>query len=207
MPPGSASALQPRRDVHAVAGDIVPVDHDVAHVDAQSGTSMLLIGAAAPASRLAIVALDRRSPLPAPATALANSASSRRRSIFTMRPSCDAIAGSIDFAARSEAQPLERARVVALHHARVADHVGDHDRRTGDASIVLQLADSSHLVPRTASLHAPRRRCDASNGKPNDPPRSSRRMAIDRRVSYASKVPPPGHVGLASAKALDPGVV
>ena len=44
MPPGSARAFQPRRDVHAVAVDVVALDDDVAEVDTDAKANALVLG-------------------------------------------------------------------------------------------------------------------------------------------------------------------
>ena len=44
MPPGSASAFQPRRDVDAVAEDVVALDDDVADIDADAKLDAPVLG-------------------------------------------------------------------------------------------------------------------------------------------------------------------
>ena len=78
--PRLGQRLEPRRDVHAIAGNVVAVDHDVAQVDADPVVDALV--ASMPALRSPIVRWIA-SPASNAATALGNSARRPSPAVFT----------------------------------------------------------------------------------------------------------------------------
>ena len=118
-------ALDARRDVDAVAEEVVALDHHVAEIDADAELHRLRRPAALPlASAMARCSSAAHSTA---LTALPNSTSSPSPISLKMRP---LMPGD----ERREHVPAalphrgERARLVALHQPAVADHIGGEDR-------------------------------------------------------------------------------
>ena len=97
MPPGSARFLQARRHVHAVAEDVVTVDHDVADMDADAELDAL-VRVRSPILRSAMPRCTSTAQRTA-STTLSNSTSRPSPVVLTRRPRCSAIFGSTSVAA------------------------------------------------------------------------------------------------------------
>ena len=89
---GFGQRLQPRRDVDAIAEDVVAVDDDVADIDADAELDALVGGT--PALRSAMPRCTSTAQRTA-STTLANSSSRPSPVVLTMRPPYSAIFGSI----------------------------------------------------------------------------------------------------------------
>ena len=124
--PRFAQALDPGRDVDAVAIDGAALDDHVAEVDADAVADAALLrqrpGLAPAIARWISTAASTAS------TTLPNSTMAPSPLRSTKRPPCRARSGSITLLAQP-LQPGEGAGLVALHEPAVADHVRRHDGR------------------------------------------------------------------------------
>jgi len=115
--------LQPRGDVNAVAEDVLPVDHDVAEVDADPPTHLAVVGKLGVERRdrllhlgRALNGLDRTGKLAQDAVAGgAGDAAAMLRH------------GAVDYIA-SLAEPLKRSDFIGAHPTAIVLDVGAQDR-------------------------------------------------------------------------------
>ena len=124
MPPGSARAFEPRRDVDPIAKDVVVLDDDIAEIDADAQFDAIVRRRSAHCARPSrcCTAIAQRNA----STTLANSTSNPSPVVLTMRPRCSAIFGSIS--SRRSALSVERSFLVRPHQPRIARHIGGQDR-------------------------------------------------------------------------------
>ena len=124
MPPGSASAFEPRRDVDPVAKDVVVLDDDVAEVNADAELDPAVRGAAALRSAIAALHLDRA------AHRIDDAGEFHQQAVAGGLDDAATVFGDlgIDQLAPVRFQPCERPFLVRTHQPRVAGHIGGEDR-------------------------------------------------------------------------------
>ena len=122
---GRGEPLQPHRQVHAVAVEVVAVDDDVAEVDAHAKLEM-------PVLRHACVALGHAAlDLDGTARGVEHAAELDQEPVAHHLEDAPAVPGDdrIEELAAMLAQAAQRLLFVGLHEAAVADNVGSQDRR------------------------------------------------------------------------------
>ena len=139
--------LDARGDVHPVAVDVVFLDDDVAHIDADADEDARRLGEPLVAARQFGLHVERMAD---GVDRAGNSTSVPSPVVLTMRPPYCAILGCSS-SALQRPDARERPRLVGLHQSRVADDVGGHDG--GKAALGAGFGHSGGPARRSASTN------------------------------------------------------